>query len=101
MTLKTLSVEVTTVLKPTATILSDETVNLLAAKRRMEEQNARLSQQPQVKSWILLCLFGILTFLLGLFYGEIAEKRRAADLFGNIAVELKQVCNGLGSARVQ
>lgn len=101
LTLKTLSVEVTTVLKPTAAILSGETANLLASRRQIEEQNARLSHQHQVKSWILLCLVGMLTFLLGLFYGEIAERRRAADLFSNIAVELKQVCNDLGSAKPQ
>lgn len=99
--LKTLSGEVATVLKPTATNLADEMANLLAVRRQMEEHNAQLFQQYRAKSWIVLCLVGMLTFLLGVFYGEIMEKRRAADLFNNIAVELKHACNGFGTAKAE
>ena len=100
-TLRTLSGEVATVLKPTATNLADETANLLAVRRQMEAQNAQLFQQYRAKSWIVLCLVGMLTFLLGVFYSEITEKRRAADLFSNIAVELKQACDGFGAAKAE
>jgi hypothetical protein len=69
-TLKSLSGEVSTELKPLAATFSDETKKLLASARQIAEENARLLLQQKKTKWVWACLLGIVLFLLGSLYGQ-------------------------------
>jgi hypothetical protein len=90
-TLRTLSGEVTTTLKPVASTLSDEMEKLLTAARRVEEFNSQLVDQKRASQWLLQGLVGMVVFALGVLYGGVVEKRQTSDLLSNIGVQLQRI----------
>ena len=98
-TLKSLSSEVSTSLKPIAATFSDETKKLLATARQIEDENARLFQQQKVTKWIGACLLGTVIFLLGAFYGQLSEKRHTMDGVDNISFHLQRIETGLAELK--
>ena len=98
-TLKSLSGEVSTELKPLAATFSDETKKLLASARQIAEENARLLLQQKKTKWVWACLLGIVLFLLGSLYGQVLEKRNTTDSFENISFHLQRIENGLAELK--
>jgi hypothetical protein len=98
-TLKALSGEVSSELKPLAETFSDETKKLLATARQMVDENARLLQQQKMSKWLWAWLLSIVVFLLGAFYGQVLEKRHAADSLGNISFQLQRIESGLAELK--
>ena len=98
-TLKSLSGEVSTELKPLAATFSDETKKLLATARQMVDENARLLQQQKVTRWLWAWLLGIVMFLLGSFYGQVLEKRHTTDSVDNISFHLQRIETGLAELK--
>ena len=98
-TLKSLSGEVSTSLKPIAATFSDETKKLLATARQMVDENARLLQQQKMSKWVWAWLLSIVMFLLGAFYGQVLEKRHSADSVGNISFQLQRIESGLAEVK--
>jgi hypothetical protein len=94
-TLKSLSGEVSTELKPLSATFSDETKKLLASVRQIEDENARLLKQQKMTKWVWACLLGIVLFLLGSSYGQVLEKRHNTDSLENISFHLRRIENGL------
>ena len=94
-TLKSLSDEVSTTLKPIAATFSDETKTLLASARQIEDENAQLLQQQKVTKWVWACLLGIVMFLLGSVYGQVLEKWHTADGVDHISFQLQRIETGL------
>jgi len=78
-TLKSLSGEVCTELRPLVATFSDETKKLVAIARQIDEENARVFQQRKVTRWLGALLLATVMFLLGAFYCQVLEKRRTTD----------------------
>jgi hypothetical protein len=98
-TLKSLSGEVCTELRPLVAAFSDETKKLLATTRQMLDENARLLQQQKMTKRIWACLLGIVLFLLGSFYGQVLEKRNTTDSLENISFHLHRIETGLSELK--
>jgi hypothetical protein len=90
-TLRTLSGEVTTTLKPVASTLSNEMENLLTAARRVEEFNSQLVDQKRASRWLLQSLVGMVVFSLGALYGSVVERRHTLDVLTDIGVQLERI----------
>jgi hypothetical protein len=99
-TLKTLSGELTNVIKPVAMMHSEETKTLLTTVHRMEEENARESSRTRAMRWILVCFALVVTFLLGEFSGEVSERWHMWKI-GESAVQVERLDNGSHVSRVQ
>ena len=98
-TLKSLSGEVCTELRPLVATFSDETKKLVATARQIDEENARLFQQRKVTRSLGAWLLGIVMFLLGALYGQVLEKRRTTDSVDNISFHLQQIETGLAELK--
>jgi hypothetical protein len=98
-TLKSLSGEVSTALKPIAATFSEVTKKLLVTARQIEDENVRLFQQQKVTKWIGACLLGTVMFLLGAFYGQVMEKRHTTDSVDDISVHLQRIETGLSELK--
>jgi hypothetical protein len=98
-TLKSLSSEVSTELKPIAATFSDETKKLLATARQVEDENARLSQQQKVTRGIWAWLLATVMFLLGAFYGQVLERRHSPDSADNISFHLQRIETALSELK--
>jgi len=90
-TLRTLSGEVTTTLKPVASTLSNEMEKLLTAARRVEEFNSQLVDQQRATRWLWQGLVGMVVFAIGALYGGVVEKRHTSDVLSNIGVQLQRI----------
>jgi uncharacterized phage infection (PIP) family protein YhgE len=98
-TLKSLSDEVSTTLKPIAATFSDETKTLLASARQIEDEDAQLLQQQKVAKWVWASLVGIVMFLLGSVYGQVLEKQHTADCVDHIGFQLQRIETGLAELK--
>lgn len=98
-TLKSLSGEVSTELKPLAATFSGEIKKLLATARQIEDENARLLHQQKMTKWLWVCLLGIVLFLLGSFYRQVLENRNTTDSVENITFHLHQIETGLAELK--
>ena len=92
-TLKTLSEEITTTLKPIASIVSNETENLLVAAGQLEAHNTRLAEQQRTSRWLWQGLIGLVLFALGMFCGSAIQTRWTSDPLSSLNVHRQAMPN--------
>jgi hypothetical protein len=97
-TIKTLSGEITTTLKPAAleyrgiaSAIFNETAKLVTAARRVEDYNERLIIQQRSNRCALQGLGALVLFLLGGVAGIVLEKRQTTDVLSNIGAQIERV----------